>query len=73
VTFCVPEFADESVVVPLLKLTVVAPEVVHVRSKLLPAPTAAVSEQVTPEGRGVTGGRVFATEQAPPAPDADKV
>lgn len=72
-TFCVPEFAEDSVVVPLLKVTVVAPDVVHVRSKLLPAPTAAVSVHVTPEGNGVTGGRVFAAEQAPPAPEADKV
>jgi hypothetical protein len=69
----VPEAAVDKVVVPSVSDTLVVPVADQVRSKLLPAPGAAVRVHVGPAGRGVTGGKVFETVHVPPDPAAVSV
>jgi hypothetical protein len=74
VTFKVPDRVFERVNTPSLNEAVVAFVVAQVRSKLSPAPSAAVRIQVGAGGIGGVGGEsVISLEQLPPAPVAVSV
>jgi hypothetical protein len=73
VTFLVPETAVDKTALPSVKFTLVAPVVDQVRSKLEPAPTAAVKVQAEVGGSECGGASVMALVHVPPAPIAVSV